>query len=325
MKTNVAENDFPEVVLTGCSHKQEEWNRLRKYSIGGSRIAAICGVNPYYTPLRVFMEMTGKIEPVLENDQMWLGTKLEPIVAELFERRTGQAVEYVDQLWKRADMPWAHCTPDYTYKLPDGTDGMLQIKTSGSFQKDKWKDGAAPDTALCQIHWEMGIGKIFQKGVVAGLLGGRADDFFHPEFEFSKDIFEQLAERALDFVENFVKKDIPPAATQAEDSKLVAKLYKVDNDRVWSPASEDDHKLAVSTLAEYMTYQKLTSSARKHMGEHDEVAKKAKAQLELMAQGAGSMLIAGKTVIIQQRSRKESVSKATSWTQLKIQGEEGAE
>jgi len=43
-----------------------EWLKLRKKGIGGSDAAAVCGLNPYSSPMKVFIDKTN--EDVVEED-----------------------------------------------------------------------------------------------------------------------------------------------------------------------------------------------------------------------------------------------------------------
>ena len=68
---------------------REEWLNQRKKGVGGSDIAAICGHDPYRTPLDVYLDKVGEAEPVEDNDFMKAGRYLEPVVADMFQDETG--------------------------------------------------------------------------------------------------------------------------------------------------------------------------------------------------------------------------------------------
>lgn len=54
--------------LAGVSH--EDWLRLRKTGIGGSDAGAICGLNPYSSPVRVFVEKTSDQIEKMDSEAM---------------------------------------------------------------------------------------------------------------------------------------------------------------------------------------------------------------------------------------------------------------
>lgn len=47
---------FEKISTVGLSNV--EWLRLRKQGIGGSDAGAICGLNPYSSPIKVFWDKT---------------------------------------------------------------------------------------------------------------------------------------------------------------------------------------------------------------------------------------------------------------------------
>ena len=58
----------------------------RRNYIGGSDIAAILGMSRWKTPLKLWLEKTGEVEPddLSENEAVQLGIELEDFVAQKF-------------------------------------------------------------------------------------------------------------------------------------------------------------------------------------------------------------------------------------------------
>ena len=54
----------------------EEWLQQRRKGIGGSDAGALCGVNPYASPVTVYLDKTGQIEEKEDTMQMRVGRKL---------------------------------------------------------------------------------------------------------------------------------------------------------------------------------------------------------------------------------------------------------
>ena len=63
---------------------REEWLESRRNGIGGSDASAILGVNPYSSPLKVYMDKICKGVEEEENEAMRQGTDLEQYVADRF-------------------------------------------------------------------------------------------------------------------------------------------------------------------------------------------------------------------------------------------------
>ena len=71
---------------------REEWLKLRKTGIGGSDAGAICGLNPYSSPMKVYQEKTTEEDEDLDCEAMRQGRDLEEYVARRFTETTGLKV-----------------------------------------------------------------------------------------------------------------------------------------------------------------------------------------------------------------------------------------
>ncbi len=70
--------------------EKQEWLMLRKNGIGGSDAGAVCGLNPYVSPLEVYVsktcESTGGETP--DNEAMREGRDFEDYVAKRLDRKS---------------------------------------------------------------------------------------------------------------------------------------------------------------------------------------------------------------------------------------------
>lgn len=88
---------------------RDEWLDVRKRGIGGSDAAAAVGISPWKSPLELWMEKTGrdgdipKPDPNDEDSPLFWGSLLEPLVAELYSRRTGNKVRRVRSVLQHPD------------------------------------------------------------------------------------------------------------------------------------------------------------------------------------------------------------------------------
>lgn len=57
---------------------REEWLSWRNKGIGGSDVAAVCGISKYKSPVELWMEKTGQLEPKESGEAAYWGTILEP-------------------------------------------------------------------------------------------------------------------------------------------------------------------------------------------------------------------------------------------------------
>ena len=56
---------------------RQEWLRLRKEGIGGSDAGAVCGLNPYASPMSVYRDKTSDETEEKDNEAMRQGRDLE--------------------------------------------------------------------------------------------------------------------------------------------------------------------------------------------------------------------------------------------------------
>lgn len=195
---------------------EEIFHQTRKGRIGSSDIAAICGLNPWRTPLRVFLEMTGKVEPEPENEAMWLGKRLEPVVADAFYRRHPE-FEMTDPKSMWVD-DWRVASPDRLLN----SNSILECKTSSYRLAKKWEE-SLPEYVQCQVQWQMGVTG-FRDSFVAALIGGR--DYMEYPVKADGEVYKQLNELGERFMAR-VQRDEPPEPN-AEDSEIVKTLFEPD-------------------------------------------------------------------------------------------------
>ena len=199
------------------------WSSQRDKFIGSSEICTIFGLNKWQTPLELWAKKTGKIERINdENEQMWLGKEMEPVIGKLFTKRTGIAVQEAQVRCVNDKFPIAIATPDFWELDTAGNRvGILECKTSTYHALSHWTEYEPPRYALMQLLWQMGVTQM-QFGHVAGLIGGSAKDFYAPPVEFNPDVFAQMYEMAEMFMKH-VREDTPPKA-MAGDVKLIEQL-----------------------------------------------------------------------------------------------------
>lgn len=120
----------------------------RSTYIGSSDAAPIAGFSPWGSPLSVWMDKMGLSEPKDETLRMWLGKKLEPIINELYEQKTGVATALYPQDGPpilHPEYPFIGCHPD--------AEGV-EFKTS-SFRKEWGEDGSTVtvDNMTIPLHY----------------------------------------------------------------------------------------------------------------------------------------------------------------------------
>jgi len=290
-------------LLENYRDNMEAFKGLHKTHLGSSRVAAICGLNKFCTPLQVWLEMRDLVELQSENEAMWFGTKLEPVVAEAYEKRTGKKLIRNNDIYGSEHMPWAMATPDYF----DADDKLIEIKTHGAWAERLYGEQDLPDAAHTQVIWQMGILGCQESEVVA-LVGGQK--LYTVPVSFSQPMFDQIVGVATAFME-MVKNGVPPEA-RASDKGLIDELYQLRKDQKELNAEH------ASLCEDWINLGKEKSLAKSALEAIEEKQKAVENQIRIALEGAevgrcGRFEVAQKTIF-----RKEYTAKASSYTKFSL-------
>jgi putative phage-type endonuclease len=103
----------------------------RQRFIGGSESSAALGLNPFFSQVELYQSKIGAGEPIEATVPMLVGTALEPVVLEIFERKTGFKVISRQQVFVDPKCPWRRCTVD---GICSSDLAIVEAKTSGDFR-----------------------------------------------------------------------------------------------------------------------------------------------------------------------------------------------
>ena len=172
---------------------RKDWLSLRRTGIGGSDAGAICGLNPYSSPLDVYFNKTGEAPETEDNEAMRQGRDLEEYVARRFTEETGLKVRRSNQMYRSIEHPFMIADID---RLIIGEDAGLECKTANAFGADKWKDGQIPVHYLLQcLHYMAVTGK--KTWYIAVVILGM-------DFQYRKIVWgEKLLSNLIEIEENF--------------------------------------------------------------------------------------------------------------------------
>lgn len=208
------------VLIDLISDNEAAWVAQKRKTIGSGDIATIIGANRFCTPLKLWAIKTGREAPDPENDGMWLGKQMEPIVAKIAARKLGLKIRYADTLFGHDDIPWATATPDYFAYSNPADSSILECKNVSWRMRHDW-DGKAPLGPQSQVIWQCGVTGI-KNAILAPLIGGDMESFEPYLVEYDQRLFEQIVDLAEKFHWNVVN-DTPPAPT-AGDTKLLERI-----------------------------------------------------------------------------------------------------
>lgn len=137
---------------------RDEWLKARQaQGIGGSEAGAVLGVNKYQSNVDLWELKTGRREPpdLSENAAVQFGKYAEPLLRELFKQDYPEYIVNYHEFWIYVNdqYPFIFATLDGELTAPDGSRGILEIKTTTIQNKSQWDewDGRIPDSYYAQI------------------------------------------------------------------------------------------------------------------------------------------------------------------------------
>jgi len=253
----------------------KEWHEARSKGIGGSDAGAICGINPWKTPLQVWEDKRGLAGPVDDNPAMFWGRTLEPIIRQKYSDETGREVLLPTEILTY---------PQYPFMLGN-IDGftrdkrLVEIKTTG--YPTGWGEPGTDEIPLTYIfqvqHYMIITG--FPVADVPVLIGGR--DFRIYEVSADAEFQEMLIQKEKEFWE-LVETGVPPDPVNYED---VLRLYR---------RSEAKQITATQEIEEAITFLKMLQLDRGNIDEREEETKKT--IMEFMMAGDTLVDLQGRTL-----------------------------
>ncbi|WP_206198528.1 YqaJ viral recombinase family nuclease [Zoogloea dura] len=212
---------------------RDQWLNVRRQGIGSSDAAAAVGLNPYKSPLELWLEKTGRdaelprIDPSDETSPTYWGTLLEPIVAAHYTKRSGNKVRKVNAVLQHPEHAWMLANIDREIV---GTSDVqiLECKTAGIHGSRLWRDGVPEYVQLQVMHQLAVTGK--QAADVAVLLGGQELQIHR--IERDETVIAQLIELEAQFWAHVEADEAPPADGSESADRALRALYPQDSGRV---------------------------------------------------------------------------------------------
>ena len=209
-----------QILVSTLNMDRNEWLEYRKRGIGGSDAAAVAGLNPWKSPMAVWLEKTDQIEPEEPGEAAYWGTILEDIVAQEFTKRTGMKVRRRNAILQRHEHPWMIANVD---RLIVGENAGLECKTTSAYNAKEWDGDEVPAQYILQVQHYMAVTGA-KAWWLAVLIGGQR--FIHKRIERDDELIQQLIEIERDFWENHVVPCVPPEMDGSTAStELLKRMY----------------------------------------------------------------------------------------------------
>jgi len=239
-----------------------EWLRLRKNGIGGSDAGAVCGLNPYSSPMNVYRDKTTDETDDTDSESMRQGRDLEDYVAQRFTEATGLKVRRSNKMYRSVEYPFMLADVDYFIEFADGTTGILECKTTNYNCQNKWSNDSVPVNYEYQGRHYMAVLNL-DKVYFACLYGNNESEFIIRCVERDLDIEEDLIAEEEYFWKEYVEKGVEPPYTEKPD--LVLESIR----RHCGPAEKDADQVNLDRkhVVELERYLQLKEEKARHESE----------------------------------------------------------
>lgn len=181
----------------------------RRPVIGGSTIAAACGVDPYTSPIRLWLELTGRLTRD-ETDAMRWATLLQPLILDGLTDH-GYTLRPCTDTYRDPDLPWLVGHPDALgIEADDGI--VFEAKASAR----GYDEPPLHYQAQCQTYMHLtGL----DVAVLATFAGLHLSVVEIPRRQPVIDAMLTLAERFVEYVRTDTQ---PPASGHPKDREALA-------------------------------------------------------------------------------------------------------
>lgn len=249
--------------------ERTEWLHLRKTGLGGSDAGAVCGLNPYSSPLQVFYDKTSEEVQEKDSESMRQGRDLEEYVARRFMEETGKKVRRSNFMYRSEEHPFMIADVD---RLVVGEDAGLECKTANAYNADKWQDGKIPEHYLLQCYHYMAVtGK--KSWYIAVVILGK--EFKYAKISWDEEMIQNLITVEEDFWNHYVLTGKAPQPNGTEtDDKLLSQKYPEGRDKEVLPLNSFDANLCRRAEIQEQIRDleqergKIDQAIKLYMGEH---------------------------------------------------------
>jgi len=193
----------------------------RKNYLGGSDAAAALGMSRWKTPLTLWAEKTGMIEPedISEKLPVKLGNKMEQIVVELFEEETGKKCRRVNEARFHPSYPFLGANVD---RRVVGEDAILEVKTASAWKAKEWQGEEFPMEYLIQVyHYLLVTGAAY--AYLAVLIGNQS--FIWKRIDRDEALLAEMQKKLVEFWTEYIARKVQPQVIKAGDSDTLYWMY----------------------------------------------------------------------------------------------------
>lgn len=189
--------------------------------IGGSDAAAVLGLSRYKTPVALWAEKTGQVEPEDISGKMpvKLGHYLEEFIAKEFTAQTGKKVRRVNETLIHKQYPFIATNLD---RRVVGENAILECKAVSAWKSKEFEGEEIPQEYIIQVVHEIAVSGA-DRGYLAALVGNT--DLVIKTIERDEQMIQKLIAREVEFWTKFVQPRVMPRLITRYDDKNLLKLF----------------------------------------------------------------------------------------------------
>ena len=244
----------------------------RRAGISASEVAAIVGLDPYRSPIDVWLDKTNRTQPFVGNLRTKWGHALEPLIRDDYAERRGLRVEVPGTL-DHPTVTWAKATPDGVCYVPGNPVPVrgLEIKTH-SFRAAHWYGEPGTDQVppheLIQCTWNLFVSGLDIWDLVS-FVDNQPTDYLVTRDD---DLILMLRERTERFLVDNVKADKPPEPDGSEsyDRYLSTRF-----------SHKDETFVSIDGKRDLLANMRRLRDVRSHLDEFETEGKRLEQELKL--------------------------------------------
>lgn len=249
------------VLVNTLDINKDQWIKYRKKGIGGSDAAAIAELDPYKSPINVYLEKIGEYEEKEDNERMRIGRDLEDYVAKRFSKSTGEKVRRKNAILQHPKYSWMLANVD---RLIVGKKHGLECKVTNSYMGSRW-ERYIPFQYEIQCHHYMAVTG-YDIWWIAVLVGN--EKFIYKKIERDEEIIKNLIAIEKKFWENNVlNRQMPTPDGSYPSQELIKSIYPKALTNKTINLSKDEY---ISKLNRRDEIAELIEKLQKEMNEIDQ-------------------------------------------------------
>jgi len=243
---------------------REHFLAERRKGIGGSDAAAVCGLSQWRSPLEVYLDKRGELEPKPGNEKTEWGVLSENTVAVVYSRKNGIKIRRAPTLVSK-ERPYMRVNMDRQILGDPRGPGYLECKTADARALGLWRHGP-PDEYQLQVQHGLAVtGYAF--GVIAVLIGGN----HYEQFEIARSDADiaALTDIEADFWLNHVAVGVPPSPDweHPRTPELLSRMYGAVTGEIVTLPADICHWAAMESQAAGLIkrYEAARDAAKAHI------------------------------------------------------------